>query len=125
MSRGKKLQEMAVKTQQSRTAVNAGAKAGDPMPKMADPGTQLAGVEDLGGPTPENYKPDDDSAKLNTPGSTLKQVKDVVTKGAGKADPMKKMKEEEELSAEETIEEEEVSTEDVVAEEESVEETAE
>ena len=63
--------------------------------------------------------------RLNTPGSTLKQVKDVVTKGAGKADPMKKMKEEEELSAEETIEEEEVSTEDVVAEEESVEETAE
>jgi len=121
MSRGKKLQEMEVKTQQSRTAVNAGAKPADPMPKMADPGTQLAGVEDLGGPTPENYKPDDDSAKLNTPGSTLKQVKDVVTKGAGKADPMKKMKEEEELSAEETIEEEEVSTEDVVAEEESVE----
>ena len=125
MSRGKKLQEMEVKTQQSRTAVNAGAKAGDPMPKMADPGTQLGSVEDLGGPTPENYKPDDDSAKLNAPGSTLKQVKDVVTKGAGKADPMKKMKEEEELSAEETIEEEEVSTEDVVAEEESVEETAE
>jgi hypothetical protein len=28
-----------------------------PMPKMADPGTQLAGVEDLGGPTPENYNP--------------------------------------------------------------------
>ena len=27
MSRGKKLQEMEVKTQQSRTAVNAGAKA--------------------------------------------------------------------------------------------------
>ena len=125
MSSGENLQEMEVKTQQSRTAVNAGAKAGDPMPKMADPGTQLGSVEDLGGPTPENYKPDDDSAKLNTPGSTLKQVKDVVTKGAGKADPMKKMKEEEELSAEETIEEEEVSTEDVVAEEESVEETAE
>ena len=126
MSRGKKLQEMEVKTQQSRTAVNAGAKPADPMPKMGDPGTQLASVEDLGGPTPENYKPDDDSAKLNTPGGTLKQVKDVVTKGAKAADPMKKMaKEEEELSAEETIEEEEVSTEDVVAEEESVEETAE
>ena len=54
MSRGKKLQEMEVKTQQSRTAVNAGAQPADPMPKMADPGTQLAGVEDLGGPTPEN-----------------------------------------------------------------------
>jgi len=125
MSRGKKLQEMEVKTQQSRTAVNAGAKPADPMPKMGDPGTQLAGVEDLGGPTPENYKPDDDSAKLKTPGGTLKQVKDVVTKGAKAADPMKGMKEEEELSTEETIEEEEVSTEDVVAEEESVEKTAE
>jgi hypothetical protein len=119
MSRGKKLQEMEVKTQQSRTTVNAGAKAGDPMPKMADPGTQLAGVEDLGGPTPENYRPDDDSAKLNTPGGTLKQVKDVVNKGAGKADPMKKMKEEEELSTEDTIEEEEVTTDEVVAEEET------
>jgi len=119
MSRGKKLQEMEVKTQQSRTAVNAGAKPADPMPKMADPGTQLAGVEDLGGPTPENYKPDDDSAKLKEPGGTLKQVKDVVNKGAGKADPMPTMKkEEEELSTEDTIEEEEVTTDEVVAEEE-------
>ena len=123
MSRGTKLQEMEVKTQQSKTAVNAGAKAGDPMPTMADPGTQLAGVEDLGGPTPENYKPDDDSAKLKTPGGTLKQVKDVVNKGAKAADSMKGMKEEEEvLDTEETIEEEEVTTDEVVAEEEVVEE---
>ena len=119
MSRGKKLQEMEVKTQQSRSAVNAGAKAGDPMPKMADPGTQLAAVEDLGGPTPENYKPDDDSAKLKTPGGTLKGVKDVVTKGAKAAEPMKGMKEEEILDDEETIEEEETSTEEVVAEQET------
>ena len=33
-----------------------------------------AQVEDLGGPTPQNYKPDDDSAKLKEPGATLKQV---------------------------------------------------
>ena len=38
---------------------------------------------------------------------------------------MQKMKEEEEISSEDTIEEEEVSTEEVVAEEETVEETAE
>jgi len=126
MSRGKKLQEMEVKTQQSRTAVNANAKPGDPMPKMADPGTQLAGVEDLGGPTPENYKPDDDSAKLKEPGATLKQVKDVVTKNAGKADPMPKgMKEDEELSTEDTIEEEETVTDEVVSEEETTETVAE
>jgi hypothetical protein len=122
MSRGKKLQEMEVKTPQSNTAVNANAKPADPMPKMADPGTQLAGVEDLGGPTPENYKPDDDSAKLKEPGATLKQVKDVVTKNAGKADPMPKgMKEDEELSTEDTIEEEETVTDEVVSEEETTE----
>jgi len=122
MSRGKQLQEMEVKTQQSRTAVNAGAKPADPMPTMADPGTQLASVEDLGGPTPENYKPDDDSAKLKEPGGTLKQVKDVVNKSAGKADAMPKgMKEDEELSDEDTIEEEETVTDEVVAEEETTE----
>ena len=96
MSRGKSLQEMEVKTQQSRTAVNAGAKAGDPMPTMADPGTQLGAVEDLGGPTPENYRTDDDSAKLAEP--KIATVKDIVNRGAGKADPMPSgMKEEEEV----------------------------
>ena len=96
MSRGTQLQEMEVKTQQSKTAVNANAKPGDPMPTMADPGTGLASVEDLGGPTPENSKPDDDSNKLSTPGATLKQVKDIVNKNAKPADPMPAgMKEEE------------------------------
>ena len=95
------LQEMEVGTKQSKTAVNSGAKPADPMPTMADPGTQLGSVEDLGGPTPENYKPDDDSAKLKEPGATLKQVKDIVNKGAKPADSMPKMakpvKEEEEI----------------------------
>jgi len=87
MSRGD-LQEMEVGTKQSRTAVNANAKAAEPMPKLTTGG---AGVswEDLGGPTPENYKADDDSAKLKTPGATLKQVRDVVNKGAKGADAMK------------------------------------
>ena len=121
MSRGD-LQEMEVKTQQSKTAVNSGAAAADPMPKMADPGTQLANVEDLGGPTPENYKSDDDSAKLKEPGATLKQVKDVITKGAKPADPMPKgMKEEEEVT-DEVVAEEEETTDEVVAEEDTTEE---
>ena len=76
-------------------------------------------MEDLGGPTPENYKVDDDSAKLKTPGGSLKQVKDVVNKGAKAADAMKGMKEEEEVSSEDTIEEEEAITDEVVAEEET------
>ena len=115
MSRGTKLQEMEVKTQQSKTAVNSGAKPADAMDSSV-----AASYEDLGGPTPENYKPDDDSAKLKEPGGTLKQVKDVVNKGAKPAEAAKGMKEEEVLDTEETIEEEETSTEDVVAEEELV-----
>jgi len=112
MSRDKQLQEMEVGTKQSKTAVNAGAKAADPMPSLsgATPG-QTGSWEDLGGPTPENYKSDDDSAKLKT-GEGLKQVKDVVNKGAKPAEAMKGMKEEEELEDEDLIEEEE----EVVAE---------
>ena len=87
MSRGKQLQEMEVKTPQSKTAVNAGAQPAEAMPKLTTGGTPPT-YEDLGGPTPENYKVDDDSAKLKTPGGTLKQVKDVVNKGAKSADPM-------------------------------------
>ena len=118
MSSGKQLQEMEVKTPQSKTAVNAGAQPADAMPKLTTGGTPPT-YEDLGGPTPENYRVDDDSAKLKTPGGTLKQVKDVVNKGAKAADSMKGMKEEEvDLSSENTIEEEEISTEEVVAEEE-------
>ena len=118
MSSDNNLQEMEAGTTQSKTAVNAGAKPADPMPTMADPGTQLGSVEDLGGPTPQNYKPDDDSAKLKEP--SLKTVSNVVNAKAGKADPMPKgMKEEEEVEAEEVVAEAEESTEEVVSEEET------
>ena len=55
------------------------AKAADPMQHVDNitPG-QSASYEDLGGPTPENYKPDDDSAKLRP---KVKTVSDVVNKG--------------------------------------------
>ena len=123
MSRGNDLQEMEVGTAQSKTAVNSGAKAADPMPSGPN-GASTPGqgsVEDLGGPTPENYKPDDDSAKLKTDG--LKTVKDIVNKGAKPADPMPKMaKEEEELDSEEVIAEDETTEEEVVAEAETTEE---
>ena len=115
MSRGD-LQEMENGTKQSKTAVNSGAKAGDAMPQMTDPGTQLASIEDLGGPTPENYKPDDDSAKLKEPSATLKQVRDVINKSAKAADAMQKMKEEEDLEDEEVIEEENDTEEESVEE---------
>jgi hypothetical protein len=107
--------------EQSKTAVNANAKAGDPMQHLA-PGAVdgQASVEDLGGPTPENYKPDNDSAKLKEP--KVKTVKDVVNKGAKPADPMKGMKEEEEIDSEEVLEEEEVVAEDTTDEEYDIEE---
>jgi hypothetical protein len=127
MSRGKNLQEMEAGTKQSRTAVNAGAKAGDSMPKLTTgiPDGQTGNWEDLGGPTPENYKSDDDSAKYKDAASPLKQVKDVVNRGAKAADPMKGLKksdavkEEEELDDEEFIEEE---IDEVISEEEHEEE---
>jgi len=118
MSRGD-LQEM----EQSKTAVNANAKPADPMQHLA-PGAvagQSGSYEDLGGPTPENYKPDDDSAKLREP--KIKTVKDVVNKGAKSADSMQKMSSEEVELEDELLEEDEVVEEEVVAEqEESVEE---
>ena len=116
MSRGD-LQEMEVKTQQSKTAVNSGAKAGDPMDS-----SQAGSYEDLGGPSPENYKPDDDSAKLKEP--KIKTVADVVNKGSKGADPMQKMSKEETETTEEVVAEEEVSTEEVVAESEETTEEA-
>ena len=121
MSSGTDLQEMEVGTKQSKTAVNANAAAGDALPKsgsnasnVSTPGNS-AQVEDLGGPTPDNYSPTNDSAKLKPAGGTLKQVRDVVNKGAKPADPMKGVKEEEEIEAP-VIEEEESTTEEVVAE---------
>ena len=123
MSVGSNLQEM-------ENVVTKGAAAAESMPKA---GSNASGVstpgqgtyEDLGGPTPDNYRADDDSAKLKEP--TLATVKDIVNKGAKPAESMPKgMKEEEEVegevvSEEETTEEEVVSEqEEVVAEEEEV-----
>ena len=107
MSRGD-LQEM----EQSKTAVNANAKSAEPMQKLSNPGEGLSpSYEDLGGPTPENYKADDDSAKLKEP--TIKTVNDVVNSKAAKADAMKKMaKEEIESTEEEVLEEDQIVSED-------------
>ena len=116
MSVGQNLQEM-------ENVVTKGAKPADPMQKglsISTPGQ--AAVEDLGGPTPENSKPDDDSNKLKTPGTTLKQVKDIVTKGAKPADPMPTgMKEEENVEGEVVAEDPEISADEVVSEEETAE----
>ena len=87
MSVGRNLQEM-------ENVVTKGAAPAEPMHNIAQnasgvmtPG-QTGAWEDLGGPTPENYRTDDESARLNTPGTTLQQVKNVVNARAAAAEPM-------------------------------------
>ena len=121
MSVGSNLQEM-------ENVVTKGAAASEVMPKsgsnasgVSTPG-QTGSYEDLGGPTPENYKVDDNSAKLAEP--KIATVKDIVNRGAKPAESMPKgMKEEEQVEGE-VVEEEETtaSAEDVVSEEETSEE---
>jgi len=85
MSVGRNLQEM-------ENVVTKGAAAAEPMHNINQnasgvmvPG-QTGAWEDLGGPTPENYRPDDDSAALKTPDATLAQVRDVVNAKAAAAE---------------------------------------
>jgi hypothetical protein len=138
MSVGRNLQEM-------ENVVTKGASPAEPMQKLSTgiaPG-QTGNWEDLGGPTPENYRPDDDSAKLKDPSATLSQVRDVVNAKAAKAEGSGTsatsvktpgqgggVKEESEVDEEDLISEEEVAeseesvedSEDVENEEEVVEE---
>ena len=118
MSVGSNLQEM-------ENVVTKGAAPAEPMHKLTgDTPGQTGGWEDLGGPTPENYKTDDDSAKLKTPGTTLAQVKNVVNSSAKSAEPMRGVKEETE-DEEEILEEidDEVVSEAAEEEDEDEEET--
>ena len=91
--------------------VTKNAKPAEPMVSGGAP------YEDLGGPTPTNSKPDDDSNKLKIP--ELASVKDVVNAKAKPAEPMPVMSSNE-LEGEE-ISEDEVTTDEVVAEEETTE----
>jgi len=101
MSVGKNLQEM-------ENVVTKGAASAEPMPKLSHstPG-QPGAWEDLGGPTPDNYRTDDNSAKLKEP--TVKTVADVVNSKA--------VKKEETETEEELVETESVVSEDTTEEE--------
>ena len=108
MSVGSNLQEM-------ENVVTKGAAPAEPMQSAGIP------VEDLGGPTPENSRPDDDSNKLKDPAATLKQVRDIVN---AKAAPAEAVSDEIE-DGQEVVVEEEDTEEEVVSEEEVSEEVTE
>jgi hypothetical protein len=116
MSVGRNLQEM-------ENVVTKGAAPAEPMSTIAQnasgvmiPG-QTGSWEDLGGPTPENYRPDDNSATLRTPGATLAQVKNVVNAKAASAEPMPTVAKEEVDDEQDLVDEEEFDEdEEVVAE---------
>jgi hypothetical protein len=134
MARKQRLDEMEAKNSQSRTAVNANAKPGEPMPKMTTgiPHGQTSGWEDLGGPTPENAKPDDDSAKLKDPASHIKRVTEIIRgrKGSHEGDqgipkmtlPEENEVEDEDLEVVEEDLEDEESLEDLEDEDQEVDE---
>ena len=103
--------------------VTKNAKPAEPMVSGGAP------YEDLGGPTPTNSKPDDDSNKLKIP--ELASVKDVVNAKAKPAEPMPVMSSnelegeeisEDEVTTDEVVSEEETTEDEVVAEEETTEE---
>ena len=120
MSVGSNLQEMENVVTKGAAKADSLPKAGSNASGVSTPG-QTGNWEDLGGPTPENYKADDNSAKLREP--SIATVADVVKRGAKPAEPMKKMAEEEaEIEGEVVAEAEEETAEEVVAEEETTEE---
>ena len=120
MSVGRNLQEM-------ENVVTKGAKPAEPISQVAPitPG-QTASWEDLGGPTPENYRSDDDSAKLKDPSATLAQVRDIVNAKAVKAAAVKEETEEDDedlISEEEILEASEKEDDDEDEDEDEEEET--
>ena len=105
MSVGSNLQEM-------ENVVTKGAAPADPM---------VGGVpyEDLGGPTPENYRPDDASAQLKDPSATLKQVRDIVNAKAVREEEVEVDEDQEIVAESEEEETDEVVSEEEIAEEET------
>ena len=72
--------------------VTKGAKAAEPMETVPTSVVPGQSITDLGGPTPENYTNEPEGpAKLKDAAAPLKQVKDVVNKGAAAADPKKEI----------------------------------
>jgi hypothetical protein len=97
-----------IETTLDESSVTAGAKAADPQKKLENDGSSLAGVQDLGGPTPQNSKPTDDSNKYKTVagGNATAPTTKPSDASGDKQDSFKTRREEEELEGEVIAEEE-------------------
>ena len=105
----------SIETTLDESSVTAGAKPAEPQGKLDNEGSGLAGVIDLGGPTPQNSKPDDDSNKFKIVGksATPPSTKPSAASGqkaefAAKGDVQASHQPEGEVIAEEEAEEETV-----------------
>ena len=77
--------ETFVEENLSERQVTDGAGKADGMEKVSVPAPQDASIEDLGGPTNQNYKQDDNSSKIANKGTS--QIKgNAVNKNAGSPD---------------------------------------
>ena len=77
--------ETFVEENLSERQVTDGAGKADGMEKVSVPAPQDASIEDLGGPTNQNYKQDDNSSKIANKGTS--QIKgNAVNKNAGAPD---------------------------------------
>ena len=72
---------------QSKTAVNAKAASPEAMQKVGADVVPGQEIQDLGGPTPQDYNPEGDSAKLDA-GKGATETKSAVNSKAGKKDAM-------------------------------------
>jgi len=96
-----------IETTLDESSVTAGAKAADPQGKLSDEGSGLGGVQDLGGPTRQNSKPDDESNKYKVIGkSATAPTTKPSDASASQGGSIKK--EDAEVEGEEVIAEEEV-----------------
>ena len=92
------------------SSVTAGAKAADPQKKLENEGSGLGGVTDLGGPTPTNSKPDDESNKYKVVAGGTAVAPKTKPSAASASQGASIKKEDAEVEGEVIAEEEEIET---------------
>ncbi|UNH61294.1 prohead core protein [Synechococcus phage S-SZBM1] len=92
------------------SSVTAGAKSADPQKKLENEGSGLGSVTDLGGPTPQNSKPDDESNKYKVVAGGNAEAPKTKPSAASASQGASVKKEDAEVEGEVIAEEEEIET---------------